>query len=285
MKKKSFHINLKKRVLIFLFISLFVVGNGQSAFKVEVVGKGAPILFFPGFACPGDVWKDITKELAKNYECHVFTFAGFGRVPAIEKPWLPKIKEAIVQYVRDKKLQNSIIIGHSFGGTLGLWLAATEPKLFKKIIVVDALPCMGALMMPNYKTEEIVYDNPYSKKILEMDSATFHTMAEQQSAFIMLNKKKQAELVNWIMMTDRSTYVNAYIDLMKLDLREDLVKIKIPVIVLAATHPDKAMIEKNYNEQYAKLDDKVFYYAENSAHFIMYDQPLWLLSKITESVK
>jgi len=287
MKKLSLLSDLKKRSLSLglVLILLISLGHAQSAFKVEVVGKGDPILLFPGFACTGDVWKDVTRELAKHYECHVFTFAGFGGVPAIGKPWLPKIKDAVVQYVHDQKLQQAIIIGHSLGGTLGLWLAATEPALFKKIIVVDALPCMGALMIPNYKASDIVYDNPYSKKLLEIDSAAFRAMAVQQTAFMMLNKEKQAQVVDWIMMTDRPTYVYGYVDLLKLDLREDLARIKIPVIVLAATHPDKAMIEKTYNEQYAKLGDKVFYYAENSAHFIMYDQPQWFLSKIAESVR
>jgi pimeloyl-ACP methyl ester carboxylesterase len=144
---------------------------------------------------------------------------------------------------------------------------------------------MGALMIPNYKADDIVYDNPYSKKLLEMDSAAFRAMAVQQCNFMMLNKEKRAQVVDWIMMTDRPTYVYAYIDLLKLDLREDLSRIKIPVIVLAATYPDKTMIEKTYNEQYAKLGNKVFYYAENSAHFIMYDQPEWLLSQIIKSLQ
>lgn len=287
MKKISFLPELKRRSLFLVLVLIlhFSLGHAQSAFKVEVMGKGDPILFFPGFACTGEVWKDVTRELAKRYECHVFTFAGFGGVPAIGKPWLPKIRDAVVQYVHDRKLQQAIIIGHSLGGTLGLWLAATEPTLFKKIIVVDALPCMGALMIPDYKAENIVYDNPYSKKLLEMDSAEFRAMAAQQTAFMMLNKERQALVVDWIMMADRPTYVYGYVDLLRLDLREDLARIKIPVIILAATHPDKVMIGKTYNEQYAKLGNKVFYYAENAAHFIMYDQPQWFLSKITESVQ
>lgn len=287
MKKISFLPVLKKRspFLVLILILHFSLGHAQSPFRVEVVGKGDPILLFPGFACTGDVWKDVTRELAKNHECHVFTFAGFGGVPPIGKPWLPTIKDAVVQYVHDRKLQEAIIIGHSLGGTLGLWLAATEPTLFKKVIVVDALPCMGALMIPNYKSNDIVYDNPYSKKLLEMDSVDFRAMAVQQCSYMMLNKERQDQVVDWIMMTDRPTYVYAYMDLLKLDLREDLARIRIPVIVLAATHPDRAMIEKTYNEQYAKLSNKVFYYAENAAHFIMYDQPQWFLSKITESIQ
>ena len=271
-------------LLAILLFSLISSTSAQSAFVVNVVGKGEPILLFPGFACPGDLWKEATRELAKRYECHVFTFAGFGGVPPIKRPWLPKIKEAVVEYVHQRKLEHAIIIGHSLGGTLGLWLAATEPTLFKKVIVVDALPCMGVVMMPNFDTSKIVYDNPYSEQLLKMDSAAFRAMAKQQTSFMMLNTEKRGQVVDWIMMADRQTYVYGYVDLLKLDLRGDLAKIKIPVVVLAATHPDKSMIGKTYNEQYAKLIDKTFYYAENSAHFIMYDQPEWMLAKITETL-
>src|ERR1700743_182759 len=114
MKTSLFLPEIKKR-LLFLALSILFVSSthAQPAFKVEVMGKGDPLLFFPGFACTGDLYKDVTKELAKHYECHVFTFAGFGGVPAIGKPWLPKVKDAIVQYVHDRKLKQAVIIGHS----------------------------------------------------------------------------------------------------------------------------------------------------------------------------
>lgn len=272
-------------VFSFLFILCSSLDYAQSAFNVKVVGKGSPILLFPGFACTGDVWEGITGELSKQYECHVFTFAGFGDVPPIGKPWLSAIKDSVIRYVRSHKLEGATIIGHSMGGTLGLWLATTEQTMFRKIIVVDALPCMGALMMPGYNLENLAYDNSYSQKIRGMDSTTFLEMAKQQTAYIMLNKEKKSQVVEWFMKADRSTYVDGYVDLLKLDLRTDLTKIKIPVIILAATYPNKSIVEKNYNEQYANLSGKAIFYAENAAHFIMYDQPEWFFSKITESLR
>ncbi len=276
----------KLQFLAVLFLLIITVpSTAQQAFNVQVSGKGQPVLLFPGFACTGDIWQETVQALAKQYECHVFTFAGFGGVAAIEKPWLPKIKDAVVAYVKDKQLKNAVIIGHSLGGTLGLWLAATEIDLFKKVIAVDALPCNGAVMMPNYKASDMVYDNPYSKQMLNMDSAVFRKSAVQQVSFMMLNKAKQEMVVNWMMMADRETYVYGYIDLLKLDLREDIARIKIPVVVLAATHPDKSMIEKTYNKQYERLDNKTFYYADKAAHFVMLDQPEWFVNKVKENIQ
>src|SRR3569832_2009438 len=122
--------------------------SAQAPFQVVVKGKGDPILLFPGFGCTGEVWNETVAALSKTNECHIFTFAGFGNVPPIGAPWLAKIKDGIVQYVKDNKLKKPIFLGHSLGGSLSLWLATAEKDMFKKAIVVDALPCSAALMIP-----------------------------------------------------------------------------------------------------------------------------------------
>ena len=274
--------NTIKKLLLAITCFVFTNGNAQDyPFKVEVKGKGEPVLLFPGFTCTGEVWEQTVKEISKSYECHIFTLAGFGDVKPIEKPWLPKIKEGVEQYIINAKLKNITAIGHSLGGALGLWLATENNSNIKKLIVVDALASTGALMMPNYKSEYIVYDNPYNKQQLEMDSVKFRGMAKQMAASMSLNKEKYKQLEDWIVMTDRETYVYGYTDLLKLDLREDVGKIKIPVTILAATEPyGKEAAKKNYTEQYKNLKDYKLLFADGSAHFIMYDKPEWFLAQI-----
>ncbi|MEA1786649.1 alpha/beta hydrolase [Arenibacter sp. GZD96] len=275
-----------KNVLAFFFFSITLGVVAQNvAFHVSVSGKGEPLLFFPGFTCTGEVWEDTVAELSKNYECHVFTFAGFGEVAPIEKPWLPKIKEEIEAYVSAKALKNPVIIGHSLGGTLGLWLASEENHPYKKIIVVDALPSTGALMMPDFKSEYIVYDNPYNKQLLEMDSLSFDKMAQQMAMGMTLNTEGQKKVKEWMLLADRETYVFGYTDLLKLDLREDIAKINIPVTILAATQPyGKETVETTYQGQYAKLANYSIKFADESAHFIMYDQPEWFINNVKEEL-
>ncbi len=276
--KKAFQI-------IVLFIFLVSYGQ-QESFKVDVKGKGKPILLFPGFTCTGAVWDDLVKQLEITNECHVFTFAGFGGVPAIEKPWLPKIKVAIEEYVLEKNLEEATIIGHSLGGTLALWLASEEKSKFKQLIVVDALPGTGALMMPNYKSENMVYDNPYNKQLLEMDNPSFEKMAIQMANGMVLNKEKQVQIAAWMVQADRETYVYGYTDYLKLDLRETISTIKSPVLLLAAIQPYGLEMAKNtYDKQYKNLKNYEIGFAEESAHFIMYDQPKWFVEKVKAYLK
>ena len=132
--------SIKHFILLTFCIVNFSLAAQNTSFNVKVVGKGEPVLLFPGFTCTGDVWNELVSELSKTKECHIFTFAGFGDVPPIEKPWLSKIKADILTYISNEKLENSTIIGHSLGGTLGLWLATEKNASYHKIILVDALP-------------------------------------------------------------------------------------------------------------------------------------------------
>ncbi len=269
--------------LVLLTIILFTISlhAQDKTFKVDVIGKGEPVLLFPGFTCTGDVWNDVVSELSKTKACHIFTFAGFGGVPAIEKPWLPKIKEGLEAYISKNNLEKATLIGHSLGGSLALWLATEDQFSFKKIIVLDALPSVGALMMPNFKSEYIVYDNPQNKQMLEMDTENFEKLAMQFATGMSLNKEKHNQIKTWIMEADRKTYVYGYADLMKLDLREAIAKIKSPVFILGATHPfGEENAKRTYTEQYKKLGNYRIEYVKDSAHFIMYDQPGYLIKTI-----
>ncbi|WP_394747948.1 alpha/beta fold hydrolase [Spongiimicrobium salis] len=272
-----------------LVVLLWMYGTSvqsQQAFKVDVQGKGKPVLLLPGFTCTAAVWEETVAELSKNYECHSFTLAGFGDVPTIGKPWLPKIKEAIVDYVKEKQLNKPTIIGHSLGGTLGLWLASEEKEMFGKIIVVDALPSTGALMIPNFNSEDMVYDSPYNQQLLQMNDSVFKTRAVQMAGFMSLNKEKHEQLTQWILEADRETYVYGYTDLLRLDLREAIANITSPVAVIAATHPyGLAMAQKTYSDQYQNLKTYDILYAEGSAHFIMYDKSQWFLEQLKLQLK
>jgi pimeloyl-ACP methyl ester carboxylesterase len=274
-----------KAILLFSLVFSVLFATAQSAFKVDVKGTGQPVLLFPGFGCPGEVWNDAVNELSKKYQCHIFTFAGFGNVAPIEGPWLATIQQEAIAYVKKNKLKKATLVGHSLGGTLSLWMASAEPDLFRQVIAVDALPCSAALMIPNYRGEQMAYDNPRSKMMLQMDSASFAAMNQQTVPYMCKNVEKQKLIVQWMNQTDRKTYVYGYIDMLNLDLREAIAKIKVSVIILGAANPDHATVEKTYKAQYAKLPGAVFQYAENSAHFIMFDQPQWLLEKLQENLK
>lgn len=257
-----------KKIIAALLLSV-TFATAQNSFKVEVSGSGAPVLLFPGFACPGEVWKETVDRLSKTNECHVFTFAGFGGVAPIDTPWFSTVKNDLMAYIKHKDLASPTLIGHSLGGTLGLWLASEEPGRFKKVIVIDGLPGAIALMNPMHKKGDVIpYDSQQSKSQLEMGDAAFEQMTRQMASYMSLNKEKHALIAEWMKQADRKTYVYGYVDYLNTDLRDDIEKINIPVVVIGATFPSREMVEPNYHKQYEKLKGVKFEFIDHSAHFI-----------------
>lgn len=275
---------MKNLILLFLltiYSTAVLSQESNTAIDVKISGQGKPVLFIPGFTVPGEVWHTTVENLKKDYECHVITLAGFGGKQPIEFPWLPKVNEAIKDYIIKNKLQNATIIGHSLGGTIATWLASQDDLTLSKIIVVDALPATGALMFPNFNPDDLAYESPYNNQQLAMSDTEFEQLSKNMSKGMSLKAKAQEQIKNWIIESDRKTYVFGYTDYLKLDLRENLKNISIPVKILAADLPyGKSVITETYKKQYANLSNYDLVIAENSAHFIMLDKPQWFINQI-----
>lgn len=275
------------KTIFLALVILFTLSTQAQANKqpihVKVVGKGNPVLLLPGFTVPGESWNATVNQLKDNYEFHVVTLAGFGGKEPIEFPWLPKVNEALENYIEQQQLKNVTVVGHSLGGSMAIWLASRENNNIAKIVLVDALPASGALMIPNFKPENLVYDSPFNKQQLAMAENNFEQMAQGMSQGMSLNPDAQKQIKNWIISADRKTYVYGYTDYLKMDLREDLKNISIPVTIIAADKPfGKEMVTKTYQSQYANLTKYDLIITDNSAHFVMFDKPEWFGEQIQQ---
>jgi len=272
-----------KNIFLFLavFFSMAIQAQENTPIHAKVTGKGNPILLIPGFTVPGESWDATVNQLEKNYECHVITLAGFGGKDPITFPWLPKVNKTLEDYIKEKQLKNLTVIGHSLGGTIAIWLAGRKNNQIGKIILVDALPAAGAIMIPDFNPENLVYDNPYNNRQLAMNEAEFEQMAAGMAQGMSLNQEAQKKIKEWIVLADRKTYVYGYTDYLKLDVREDLRNISIPVTIIAAERPyGKEMVTQTYKSQYTNLAYYDLIIANNSAHFVMFDKPEWFIEQI-----
>ncbi|GAB4510850.1 MAG: alpha/beta hydrolase [Allomuricauda sp.] len=273
-----------KKIYLLFTILLSCATQAQQTdqpIHVQVSGSGAPILLIPGFTVPGDSWEATVNQLEENYECHVFTLAGFGGKSPIEFPWLPKVNASIENYIQENQLNDLTVIGHSLGGTIATWLASRENSQIAKLILVDALPAAGAMMIPNFDPENLAYESPYNNQLLSMNDADFEKMAQGMAQGMSLRPEAQEKIEDWILLSDRKTYVYGYTDYLKLDMREDLKNISIPVTIIAADKPyGKEMVTQTYKNQYANLAQYDLIIAENAAHFVMFDQPEWFMEQI-----
>jgi len=266
-------------------ILLHCLAWAQAPIQVSKQGKGQPILWLPGFTCPGSVWNETLQNLKKRNQSHVVSYAGFNGLQSIDTPFYATVKTALIAYVQKEKLSHLTIVGHSMGGNLAIDLAAALPGVVKKIIVIDALACMRAVMMPNVPATQIKYSSSYNKQLLQMTDTSFGNMARMIAQNMTSHPAKVDSIFKWTMQADRKTYVYGYTELLKLDLREILQQVNVPTLIIGATSPSLETAQKTLEEQYAGLKNKKIVMSPKSNHFIMFDQPHWLFEQINSFLK
>ena len=273
-----------------LFFTLTLVGwitalrAQPSAIHVEQHGTGDPLMFLPGFATPALVWDKTIENIRGEHTYYQVSYAGFNGLASVDTPWYENVRAALFDYVVKHDLRNLTLIGHSMGGNLATEVAAAMPERVQQLIIVDAIPCMRALMMPGVDAKYIRYDSPQVVRMLRMSEDSLRQTVMITAQNMTWRPEKTDTLVRWMMRADRETYVYGYTDLLKMDLRPQLHRITAPTLILGASFPDEQAVRENYTKQYANLENKSIRIAPDSRHFIMFDRPEWLHEQINSTL-
>ncbi len=78
------------------------------SFKVDVEGKGAPVILIPGLGCSSEVWRETVAHLnEKEFQTHALTIAGFGGTKPISTDHLLNtVRDDIAAYIEQNKLDH-----------------------------------------------------------------------------------------------------------------------------------------------------------------------------------
>jgi pimeloyl-ACP methyl ester carboxylesterase len=262
-----------------------LVASAQEAFKVSVVGKGKPMILIPGLSCTGEVWNETVNRYKDHYECHVLTLSGFGDSKGIGDPFLPKVRDGVIAYAKSKKLDKPVLVGHSLGATVVLWVAATEPKLASSVIAVDGVPWIGGLT-PGVTVESATKMGEQIRT--SIGSSTQAAFAEQTKMFLgqmITDPKRVEEVVKTGGKSDPKAVGQAMYEMFANDLRPLMSKIEAPVLLLASggmapTAESKAQVEKAFRDQVKDIKDLKFAINPAARHFVFFDDPKWFFDQI-----
>ena len=190
-------------------------------------------------------------------------------------PFLPTVRDQIVAYIKANRLEKPIVIGHSLGGSMSLWLAETTPDL-GGIIVVDGLPFYPAAQKPGTTAAE---SEPIAKQMRDQFSGlTSAQLLEAMRGFLgqMITKDSDVDkVVTRAGQSDPGSVGQAFYELFTNDLRPDLPKIKIPVLIVAAGlgPVPRDQLEAVWHAQIDPIPDKRLVFVDGAKHFVMLDQP------------
>jgi N-formylmaleamate deformylase len=206
-------------------------------FAVKMTGKGKPIIFIPGLACSGEVWDSAVEHYKDHNECHVLTLAGFAGQPALKdkSAYLETIRKGIVAYIKEKKLDKPVVVGHSLGGYLVFALAAGDPEVIGPVVAVDGMPCIMAAFGAKSDAESRKNQaEAMEKQLTAVPREQFLKNQKQMFGAWFTDKDKLEKVHSWITDSDQATVARAMSELIGADALLGLEKVKAPVLSIGA---------------------------------------------------
>ena len=247
-----------------------------TAFSVQVSGQGRPVIFIPGLASPGSVWDGTLAHLGGKVQAHVLTLAGFAGQAPIAAPFLQQVHDQIIQYIDANHLDHPIIVGHSLGGMMSIWLAETDPAV-GGIVDVEGMPFLAAAINPAATAESAMQLGAgMRQQLLSASHDAFVANMHQFVSTMVSDPQKLAILEAAGDKSDQTTVANAFAELMGKDLRGDLGKITVPVLIVAAgdTHGQpRDKIEAVWHAQIDAIPHHDLEVVDGAKHFVMLDKP------------
>jgi pimeloyl-ACP methyl ester carboxylesterase len=275
-----------KTLLIALTLSCGL--SAQDAFRVQVTGKGPPMILIPGLSSSGETWDTTVAHFKDRFECHVLTVAGFAGVPAVAGPLLPKVRDEIAEYIHGKKLHKPVIVGHSLGGFIAMDFAAKYPDLAGKLVIVDIYPFTLGLSPGMTPAQAKTIAAQIRKSIGDMTPEAYLAYVKDGNATnnMAASGTDKQRLIAWSVASNQTAVADALSEMFSADLRDDVAKITVPTLVFGTWQGSEeygashATVDANLHEQYAKLKGVEIHVTDNAHHFIMWDDPQWMFGHL-----
>ena len=246
--------------------------------SIQSTGQGAPVVLIPGLASPRAVWDGIAPELARGHRVLLVQVNGFGGDDpganvrdGQRDALLAGIVDDLSTYLRAHRIERPAVIGHSMGGLIGMLLVKGHPDQVGRLMVVDALPFFGVLMGPNATLETVRPIAAQLRTALQAQSGP-----QPVPASMTLTEAGRARVGGWMNAANHQVTGQAIYEDATSDLRGDVPAIgQVPTTVLyAVSDPARAdMFRSIFAGAYAAAPSIQVIPVENSAHFIMLDQP------------
>jgi len=218
------------------------------------------MLFLHGWRSNKEVWGTVSKlmsqSVSKSVNIYSLDLPGFGGSQNPKAPMtVGDYAEIVVEFIKKLDLKNTIIIGHSFGGRVGIKLAATHPEIINTLILVDSA---GFAMDPN---KRIVVNT--AAKIAK----PFFRPKFMQGLRKAIYKHIGAE--DYLATPElQQTFVNITSE----DLSVDMATIKCPTLIITGQDDNDTPVEFG-DLMHSIIPNSKFVIIKDAGHFSFLDKP------------
>lgn len=157
----------------------------------------------------------------KNYSVHIFDLPGFGVVPPPPRPWsVSDYVDFVLKFVESQNLNKFYLFGHSFGGRIGIKLAASRSEKLAGLILCDAA---GVTPRPKAKIAVFGFFSKIGNWIFSFPILSIFRETTRRFAYFLSGERDYYFLQNEVMRETFKKTINE-------DLTPYLEKIEVPTL-------------------------------------------------------
>lgn len=234
-----------------------IVIKGNLIFYTQQGEGDCAVIFLHGWRSQKEVWSGVV-SMIKDERLKIITvdMPGFGSSPAPKGDWgVGDYAEVIKAFVEQKELKNLIIVGHSFGGRVGIKLAAQYPSLISKLVLVDA----AGFANSNAKKAVFVFWAKIVKPLF-------------LPHFMQGLRKRIYKIIGAEDYVATPELQKTFINVTREDLTGDMEKINCPTLIITGENDNDTPVNFGKQMQSLILNSK-FIILPGAGHFSFLDQP------------
>lgn len=223
-------------------------------------GDQKTLLFLHGWRSNKEIWNGAAKRIREleneKISVYVLDLPGFGGSQIPSRPMtVGDYATIVVEFIKKLELKNVIVIGHSFGGRVGIKLSSANPELISKLVLVDSAGFPA---------------NAPKKKLMAMAAKIVKPIFKPQMMQGFRKKiYRQIGAEDYVATPElQQTFVNITSE----DLSSDLKNIIAPTLIVNGENDNDTPVAfgKKMN---ALIPNSKFLILKNSGHFSFLDQP------------
>src|SRR6266404_2135690 len=249
---------------------LFVNGTVNAAQS----GEGPPLFLFHSLLSDRASFDAIAPELKRSFRVIVPELPGFGRSQAVAGG-LAAVADRMAAVVREAAAGDHVLVlGNGYGGFVALQMAIRHPGVASRLILAD---CGAAFSEPGRQAFRNMAAASKARGLAAITDVAMRRLfaPEFQARHPDLMQDRREAFLK----TDPEVFYDACNALAELDLRPQLGKVKVPVLVLVGEH-DEATPPPMSRELAAGLPDARLKIIAGCAHVPQLQSPEVFLDAI-----
>jgi 3-oxoadipate enol-lactonase len=196
-------------------------------------GQGPPLFLFHSLLSDRASFDAIVPELSKSFRVIVPELPGFGRSQAVGGG-LAGVADRVAEAVKDAAGgKDAIVLGNGYGGFVALQMAIRHPAIATRFVLAD---CGAAFSEPGRQAFRNMAAASKARGLAAITDIAMRRLfaPEFQAAHPALMDDRRAAFLR----TDPEVFCAACNALASLDLRSELGKVMVPVLVLVGEHDE-----------------------------------------------